>query len=116
MCSRRFPRRCAGIWSRCLIPCVSSALLVAAVARPQPVHAQDEAIVDQIASVFAVEDARRFDLAVLSDGARAADPAVRRRAALAIGRIAAPEGLPLLLELLADQDSTVQADAVFALG
>ena len=79
-------------------------------------HAQDEAIVDQIASVLAVEDARRFDLAVLSDGARAADPAVRRRAALAIGRIAAREGLPLLLELLADQDSTVQADAVFALG
>jgi cyclophilin family peptidyl-prolyl cis-trans isomerase/HEAT repeat protein len=116
MHSRRFPRKFANIWSRCLIPCVSSGLLVAATARPQLVRAQDEAIVDRIASLLVVEDARRFDLGVLSDGARAADPTVRRRAALAIGRIAAPEGLPLLLELLADPDSTVQGDAVFALG
>jgi cyclophilin family peptidyl-prolyl cis-trans isomerase/HEAT repeat protein len=78
--------------------------------------AQDEAIVDQVASLLAVEDARRFDLAALSDGARAADAAVRRRAALTIGRLAAPEGLPLLLELLADPDSTVQVNAAFALG
>lgn len=41
---------------------------------------------------------------------------MRRRAALALGRIADPAGLALLLELLADRDSTVQADAVFALG
>jgi cyclophilin family peptidyl-prolyl cis-trans isomerase/HEAT repeat protein len=80
------------------------------------VRAQDEAVIDQIASVLSVEDARRFDLGSLSAVARAAEPIVRRRAALALGRIGDPRGIPLLLELLADPDSTVQANAAFALG
>ena len=116
MRSRRFPARSAITWSRYLIPCVSSWLLLGGVARPPAAHAQDEAIVDQIAALLAVEDARGFDLATLTDGARAAEPAVRRRAARTLGRLAAPDGLPLLLELLADPDSAVQSDAIFALG
>jgi cyclophilin family peptidyl-prolyl cis-trans isomerase/HEAT repeat protein len=72
--------------------------------------------VDEIAAVLQVEDARRFDPTVLTSGARAADPIVRRRAAMALGRIGTSEALPLLLELLTDPDSTVQRDAAFALG
>ncbi len=86
------------------------------VGQPTVARAQEEAIIDQIATLLALEDARRFDGDALAAGARAADPSVRRRAALTLGRLATPAGLPLLLELLADPDSSVQTDAAFALG
>ncbi len=41
---------------------------------------------------------------------------MRRHAALAVGRIEATAGTPLLVELLGDTDSTVQEVAAFALG
>ncbi len=43
-------------------------------------------------------------------------PQVRARAALALGRIAAPEDVPRLAELLQDGESEVRASAAFALG
>jgi cyclophilin family peptidyl-prolyl cis-trans isomerase/HEAT repeat protein len=45
-----------------------------------------------------------------------ADPAVRRRAALALGRIGDPRSAPLLLRLLGDVDPDVRGEAVFAAG
>jgi cyclophilin family peptidyl-prolyl cis-trans isomerase/HEAT repeat protein len=53
------------------------------------------------------------DLSVL---VRDADARVRRRAALAIGRVKAPAGVPLLVPTLADADPDVRAMAAFALG
>jgi cyclophilin family peptidyl-prolyl cis-trans isomerase/HEAT repeat protein len=53
---------------------------------------------------------------LLAAAARYPDPVVRRHAAVAIGRIEATAGTPLLVELLADVDSTVQEEAAFALG
>jgi cyclophilin family peptidyl-prolyl cis-trans isomerase/HEAT repeat protein len=44
------------------------------------------------------------------------DPALRRRAALAVGRLQDTAGTALLLPLLADADAGVRREAVFALG
>jgi cyclophilin family peptidyl-prolyl cis-trans isomerase len=53
------------------------------------------------------------DLAVL---VRDTDTRVRRRAALAIGRVGLREGVPMLTPVLADPDAEVRAMAAFALG
>lgn len=71
---------------------------------------------DAIAGVLAVEDARVFDVELLSAAALHPEPIVRRRAALAIGRIGDPNGTTMLLELLEDPAASVQQDAAFALG
>ncbi len=71
---------------------------------------------DAIAGVLAVEDARVFDEAVLAAAALHPEPMVRRRAALAVGRIGDSAGTRLLLELLEDQATVVREDAAFALG
>jgi hypothetical protein len=44
------------------------------------------------------------------------EPAIRRRALLAIGRVGLPEGTRMLVPALADPDDTVRATAAFALG
>lgn len=71
---------------------------------------------EALAGVLAAEDGRRYDGAALDRGARHPEPAVRRHAALAMGRIGDQRATPTLLELLEDPDSGVQADAAFALG
>jgi cyclophilin family peptidyl-prolyl cis-trans isomerase/HEAT repeat protein len=81
-----------------------------------PLTGQDEAVVDELAAVLAAEDARRFDAALFDGAVRAPEAIVRRKAGLALGRIGDERGLPLLLELLVDPDSTVRRDAAFALG
>jgi cyclophilin family peptidyl-prolyl cis-trans isomerase/HEAT repeat protein len=45
-----------------------------------------------------------------------ADPRVRRRAAVAIGRVGLKDGIPALTPLLADPDTDVRQSAAFALG
>ena len=44
------------------------------------------------------------------------EPRVRRRAALAVGRVGLKEGIPLLTPLLADADADIRQAAAFALG
>ncbi|UCF41840.1 MAG: HEAT repeat domain-containing protein [Gemmatimonadota bacterium] len=83
---------------------------------PSTAGAQDEAVVDALAGVLAVEDARRYESTVLERAARHTEPAVRRHAALAMGRIGDPRAVPRLVELASDADTAVQRDAVFALG
>lgn len=62
------------------------------------------------------------DLQVRRDGPALAarlddpDPAVRARAAFALGSVQDPTAVPGLLDLLADPDAAVRADAAFALG
>ena len=53
------------------------------------------------------------DLAVL---VRDGDPRVRRRAALALGRVRSKAGVPALVAALPDKDPDVRAMAAFALG
>lgn len=93
-----------------LILCVSSA------SRPHETVAQDEAVVDALARLMAMEDSRRYDGALLASLYRYPDSLVRRQAAVTMGRLGNPDALPMLIELLLDDDSTVVTRAVFGLG
>ena len=101
---------------------VSSLLLLAAflAVRPvlgqQPGAATDETTVGVLAGLLAAADARRFDLVALREGLSHANPAVRRQAALAAGRIGDAAGIDVLLPMLNDSVPGVQAAAAFALG
>ncbi|UCG86878.1 MAG: HEAT repeat domain-containing protein [Gemmatimonadota bacterium] len=85
-------------------------------ALPADLVSQDEAVVDMIARVLQLEDERVFDGAIMLEAANHRDHVVRRRAALAMGRIADPAGTPILLELLNDPAPVVRQDAAFAIG
>lgn len=78
--------------------------------------AQEQSVVEQLAPILAVEDARDFQADVLRRGLVASDSLVRRTAVLAAGRIGDLQATPLILPLLADPDSTVRVAAAFALG
>ena len=65
------------------------------------------------AALLELEDRRTFDASTLESTARSTDPAIRARAALALGRIEDPRGRGLLVSLLADRDPAVQASAAF---
>lgn len=90
--------------------------LIALLAAPLPASAQDEAIVDILADILAAEDSRRFDVQTLRAGSIHPDPIVRRHAALALGRLGDRRGTAMVLRLVADPDTTVHLDALFALG
>jgi len=83
--------------------------------RPEPVIL-DEAGIDAIAAILRMEDRREFAAARLAAFLADPGPEIRRRAALAAGRIADPAAVPLLLRALADSSAAVRADAAFALG
>ena len=90
--------------------------LIAILAAPLPVSAQDEAIVDILADILAAEDSRQFDVQTLRAGSTHPNPIVRRHAALALGRLGDRRGTALALRLVADPDTTVHLDALFTLG
>src|SRR5258705_281200 len=60
--------------------------------------------------------AARYDAAVIRDALANPNPAVRRQAALAAGRIGDAAAVDLLLPVLNDTSPPVQAAAAFALG
>jgi cyclophilin family peptidyl-prolyl cis-trans isomerase/HEAT repeat protein len=66
--------------------------------------------------VLKAEDARVLGDGVLARALTDADPALRRRAALAVGRLQDTLGTTLLLPRLADADVEVRREALFALG
>ena len=65
------------------------------------------------AALLALEDRRAFDADVLTGASRSADPAIRARAALSLGRLGDDRGRPLLRELLADASPAVRTAAAF---
>jgi cyclophilin family peptidyl-prolyl cis-trans isomerase/HEAT repeat protein len=81
-----------------------------------PASGQDAALVDALAGILQAEDARQFNDPLLTAGARHPEVLVRQVTALALGRIGDLAAAPILLELLADPDSTVQERAAFSLG
>lgn len=82
---------------------------------PEPVILSD-AEVSAIAEVLYFEDRREFDSTRLAALSEFASAEVRRRAALALGRIGDRRATALLLQALDDPDPSVWADAAFALG
>jgi hypothetical protein len=60
---------------------------LALAASPATVSAQQEAVVEQLASVLAAEDARNFQPALFGSALVSPDSVVRRLAALGAGRI-----------------------------
>lgn len=91
---------------------LSALCLIAA----RPARAQGEASVEAIAGLIQLQDARRWDEAVLQRALADADTMVRTQAALAVGRLGDPRGTALLLRLLEDPDATVRPTVAFALG
>jgi len=94
------------------------ASVVAAPAQNPPVAvpAADETTVGLLASLLAAADARRFDPAALREALASNNPAVRRQAALAAGRIGDATAVDLLLPVLTDTVPSVAAAAAFGLG
>jgi HEAT repeat protein/cyclophilin family peptidyl-prolyl cis-trans isomerase len=72
--------------------------------------------IDDIARLVMLEDHRDFDTTDLSRILKSQHPEVRRRAALAIGRIANKAGYALLRAKPLDSDTAVAATEVFAAG
>jgi cyclophilin family peptidyl-prolyl cis-trans isomerase/HEAT repeat protein len=88
---------------------------LALAASPATVSAQQEAVVEQLASVLAAEDARNFQPALFGSALVSPDSVVRRLAALGAGRIGDRRATSLVVPLLTDPDSTVRVAAAFAL-
>jgi cyclophilin family peptidyl-prolyl cis-trans isomerase/HEAT repeat protein len=65
------------------------------------------------AALLQLEDRRAFDGSVLTSAARSPDPAVRSRAALALGRIGDSRGRQLIAGLLTDASPEVLSAAAF---
>jgi len=91
-------------------------LLAAAGGRPARAVAQESALVEVLAPVLAAEDARAWRPEAFRAALGSADSLVRQTGAMAVGRVGDSRGVPLLLPLLIDPDTTVRVAAVFALG
>lgn len=88
----------------------------AGTAAAAPRQLRDEADVEAVGRLLQMEDTRVLDLAALESIAASHNPEVRRRAALAAGRIRDSRALPALERLLADPDTAVAATGAFAMG
>jgi HEAT repeat protein/cyclophilin family peptidyl-prolyl cis-trans isomerase len=75
-----------------------------------------QADVDAITTLVRLEDTRTLDEAALARLLKAAHPEVRRRAAMAVGRINKPGGGALLIDALRDPNAEVIGAVVFATG
>lgn len=78
--------------------------------------AQDAVLVEMLAPILMTEDRRVLDPAILLPALEHPEPAVRRAAVLAIGRIGNPDGVLLIAPRLRDRDPLVVTEAIFALG
>jgi len=72
--------------------------------------------IDAIVRLLALEDTRQYDEATLTKLTGSTHPEVKRRAVLAVARIANPAGRALLADLRRDPDPGIVATVVFAAG
>jgi len=91
---------------------VPLAFLVAAV----PAFAGPAPTAAVLRDIAIAEDRRDWSGGALASALKHADPAVRARAALAVGRLQDTLSVPALLPLLADRVTNVRVEAAFALG
>ena len=85
-------------------------------AAAKPTEAELAAASDPLWLIARAEDERRLDNGVLRRFLAHADPALRARAALAVGRLQDSTTVPALVPLLGDPDPRPRGEAVFALG
>jgi cyclophilin family peptidyl-prolyl cis-trans isomerase/HEAT repeat protein len=97
-----------------LLLAMGPARLFAAAKRPPP--PPPPLRMETLTRVLALEDARSLGQGELERDLRSPDRSIRRRAALAAGRIADPKVTPTLIELMNDQEPEVRQMAAFALG
>ena len=83
---------------------------------PPPGPTWSSADIDTIGEILRLEDRREYDAVRFTGWLQAPADEVRRRAALAVGRIGDRSSTPLLLNALADPSPRVRRDAAFALG
>ena len=81
---------------------------------PHPPPTPPASLAEAEPALLELEDRRAFDREALEAAAASPDPAVRSRAALALGRIGDEGGAPELARLLSDPSSDVRASAAFA--
>jgi peptidylprolyl isomerase len=72
--------------------------------------------IDDIAILLRLEDTRQFDEVALTRVLKSANPEVRRRTVVSIGRIVNPKGSALLDASRTDADPDVRASVAFAYG
>ncbi len=68
------------------------------------------------ADLIRIDDTRRVELPPLDSALRASDPAIRRAAALSVGRVGVRERIAALRSLIMDHDVRVAGAALYALG
>ena len=90
--------------------------LVALASLVAPLAAQEAATVEAMAPLLMAGDRRAFDAGLFARSLLHPEAAVRRAAAMTIGRIGDRSGTALLISALKDRDRNVVADALFALG
>ena len=99
-----------------LLAAVLSVVVALPASAQQPRRPLSATDIDGIARLVMLEDHRDFDTTDLSHLLASQHPEVRRRAALAIGRIADKRGYALLRAKPLDADTAVAATEVFAAG
>jgi HEAT repeat protein/cyclophilin family peptidyl-prolyl cis-trans isomerase len=107
---------------RLLLACALGALALARAGSPVQAAKKPQAPppppprIEAFARLLAIEDARLVGAPELERLLHDPDRGIRRRAALAAGRVADPALVPALVELLNDQEVEVRRMAAFALG
>src|SRR5437773_2607261 len=87
-----------------------------AAAEPVPSPAHQDSVAGDLAAIARAEDRRDWADGTLRRGLHHADPVVRQRAALAVGRLQDSTTVEDLVPLLSDAVPDVRREAVFALG
>ena len=98
---------------------LAATLLASLLSSPGPFAAAAPAASPNTAvlrDIAIAEDRRDWAGGALATALKHADPAVRARAALAVGRLQDSLSVPALLPLLSDKVASVRAEAAFALG
>lgn len=125
--ARREARGDAALYNRGMVVCttrrvaalVSVLAAIAAIPSASAVSLRAAQELPLRARLIAAEHARaqsEQDLAVLRQGLAHPDPATRRQAVRAIGRLERPDLIPLLTRALADRDPAVRREAANAVG
>jgi cyclophilin family peptidyl-prolyl cis-trans isomerase/HEAT repeat protein len=100
---------------RCAAPAPPAPGGPAAAAAPPAASTRFASLAQAEAALVEIEDRRAFDRGLLASAATATDPAIRARAALAIGRIGDDRGASLLRPLVSDKSGPVRAAAAFGI-